>query len=1028
MPSLSALREFKASFDDIGGQKTDLAARDIPFDDLAFPVFEPEPLPKPEAEKPETYNAVPDMETPDISPVDLSGGIDTLDFSAFLGAQPDDLPNPPAETPDVPGSEELYYPEDLLPDFTETPETESDDIFDLSEFDNLDLSAETMPPEDMPLPEDAAPPETTEGFDLGELDDFGLSKDMPLPAETNDGFDLGELDDFGLSDETAPPEEMPPPADDSFDLGELDDFALSEDMPPPADDGFEMGIEETASPEEMTVPESGKNIDLDHIYDGLEIPDEPVMTIPNGDTPADSFENFDLGGGFGTGSDGAAFEGSDPFSFPGLDNILDDTPDMSDAGAAAGFGWSRKRGKSDDVLPPESIDEIKLNDIELGYLQETLNGYPLNLRIACEEIIAEQFVSPEQMQKLIQCLVRGAPARETASLASNILSRSIIIPKSFEKSSGEALESEQASLGYIFAHRFLPIIKIFIIVAVIAASVFYLAYKFVYTPLKADSIYSIGLERISAGEYQRANERFTEAFNIHPKKDWFYKYAEAFRDERQYIYAEQKYDELLRFYPRDKKGVLDYAVLETWYLRNYAKADDILRRQLLDFAPNDYEGLLAAGDNSLAWGEIDPSRYDDARYSYARLLEHYGWTPPVVERMMQYFIRTDNLKEVLPLKAWFEENPKKRPIGAESLAELGGYLLDKQLEEARGVPNEYIDQIEGVRDILLKAVRADVTLPESHYHLARYYHSLNNIHEERVTLETAIRAFDRAKTESVKRLIYRIDTHQRLADLLLIQKEFIPAEENLVKGINLYEDAITRRLITRSPKYGRLYAGLGDLEYFVKTGDMEAAIRYYLRAQQNGWAPPDMQYRMGSAYYQLEDWRNALEYLFAASSELPLNRRILFALGNAALKRGNYFAASGYYSRLLDILESQRNRLPVLLPNDRPEYLELAERLMMARNNAGVASEMLASQTGDRSHLNRALAYYSEAESAWDARTRDPRSMVRSGSTSLPYLNIRNALYPQMNYEPQIFIRIDRDALENSMWEDLVPLTGQDRW
>jgi tetratricopeptide (TPR) repeat protein len=224
-----------------------------------------------------------------------------------------------------------------------------------------------------------------------------------------------------------------------------------------------------------------------------------------------------------------------------------------------------------------------------------------------------------------------------------------------------------------------------------------------------------------------------------------------------------------------------------------------------------------------------------------------------------------------------------------------------------------------------------------------------------------------------------------------------------------------------------LYSGLGDLEYFTKTGDMEAALRFYRRSEQNGYAPPEVQYRMGSAYYQLEDWRNALEYLFTASSSLPLNDRVLFALGNAAFKRGDFFAANGYYNRLINILENQRIRLPSLLPSDRPEYLELAERLMMARNNAGVACEMLAAQTGNRTYQSRALALYAEAERAWDARTRDPTTMIRSGSTPLPYLNIRNALYPRPEYEPQIFIRIDREASENSPWEKLAPLAWLDR-
>jgi tetratricopeptide (TPR) repeat protein len=391
--------------------------------------------------------------------------------------------------------------------------------------------------------------------------------------------------------------------------------------------------------------------------------------------------------------------------------------------------------------------------------------------------------------------------------------------------------------------------------------------------------------------------------------------------------------------------------------------------------------------------------------------------------MMKYFIRTDNLKETLPLYAWFVNNPK-RILPAETMAELGGYLLDKRLEEVRGVPNEYVEQIEGIRDLLLNAVKSNPALPEPHYHLARYYQSLGNIHEERVTLEVAIRAFDAAGEESVRRRMYRIDAHLRYANNLINSREFTPAEEQLVRGINLYEDALSRRLISRSPDYGRLYAGMGDLEYFTKTGDMETALNYYHRSEQNGWSPPEMQYRMGAAYYQLEDWKTALEYLFTASSGLPLNRRLLFALGNAALKRGDYFAAQGYYNRLLDILETQRARLPVLLPNDRPEYLELAERLMMARNNAGVASEALADQTGDRRYRVRAQALYAEADRAWDARTRDPRTMIRSGGIPLPYLNSRNTLYPQSEYEPQIFIRIDRDVLEPSRWEELAPVAA----
>jgi len=163
-----------------------------------------------------------------------------------------------------------------------------------------------------------------------------------------------------------------------------------------------------------------------------------------------------------------------------------------------------------------------------------------------------------------------------------------------------------------------------------------------------------------------------------------------------------------------------------------------------------------------------------------------------------------------------------------------------------------------------------------------------------------------------------------------------------------------------------------------------------------------------------------------------LNRRLLFAIGNAAYQRGDYFAAKGYYDRLLDTLEVQRIRLPVLLPNDNAQFLETGERLMMARNNAGVVNEALANQTGNREYRNKAMFLYAESSRAWDAITRNPDTMRRMNLTESPgapsinlgYLNANNALRPTSGFKPQIFVRIDKDALEPSHWEELAPLGG----
>jgi len=962
----------------------------------------------------------PDQEEPEDEGIDLGGeSRDSVPAPAEADADAD-----------IPGLDDFNVnsidsgASDESPESADAGADADASLPDISDFDGIDLGGES--PDITPA---AAEEPEADDQDLGGIDLGGESIDSAPQAASDDlssdslpDFDLSGGDDLGLPSDSSP-----------SDSSGADDSALDTNFDiPAASDADLSGAGDTAAPDTGTdagaVHEFG-DLGADFASDSIE--------LDTGTGAGAVAEGQESDSGFSGGGD---VFGGDDFSLTGLDDILNKSKVSAPKPVEKKglFGRKKRKEKEEETVKAEdNIDEISLSQEDVDNLLKTLSNYPLNLRITCEELIAEQVILPEQLSKLIRLLVNGAPVRETAAHVEVITGKPVVIPRSFEKSSGAAFEAEQASFAYIFVHNLLPIIRLFTFIALMAGSVMYLSYKFIYIPLKAESLYKRGYERIPEGEYQRANELFHDAFTLHRKKKWFYAYAEAFRDQRRYMLAENKYDELLRYYPRDKKGVLDYAALNTYYLMNYEKANKLLQRELLDYAPNDYDGLLAAGDNFLDWADSNPAkfydRYEDARFSYARLIEQYGWQPQILERMLKYFIRTDNLKETLQLRVWFENDPKKRKLSTPTLAELGGYLLDKQLEKTPGtVPNPYVESIESVRDMLIKAVLQDQYLPESHYHLARYYHNLGNVHEERLTLENAIRAFDLAKQESVKRRLYRVDTHYRYANLLINNKEFFPADEQAVRGIELFEDFLNRNLIPPSAQLGQLYALRGDLEYFVKSGNMEAAIANYKKAETYGYAPPEVQYRMGAAYYQREDWGNALNYLFNASKELPLNRRVLFAMGNAAYQRGDYFAAQGYYNRLLDILEVQRVRLPVLLPNDSVQFLETGERLMMARNNAGVVNEALARQTGNRDYRSKAMVLYAESSRAWDAITRNPETMTRSKLTdssgapsiNLGYLNANNALRPTSGYRPQIFVRIDKDALEPSRWEELAPLGG----
>ncbi|MDR1143733.1 MAG: tetratricopeptide repeat protein [Spirochaetaceae bacterium] len=1008
---------------------------------------------------------------------DFSAGGD-FDFGDLLGGDSGesvlsrDLPDIPGVsesggTVPAEGSEDL--PEDILSGFAEDPEgsfladtetpgsagdagkaelsgTESVPAADFSgiEFPDIDLSQavdmggefrEPQAEPDAAEPEDLTEPETDQpeaeisgaaDFDLGDIGDFDTPEPAgdqaagpePAAAEPEDagmegaGFDIADFGadpDAGFGDTGGFPESMDL-GGETVDVPEPDE----PEAPPEESDG---------SFPDLNIPdfeESGETAD------DAGFPDTGLDAADAGSSGADPFDTFNLGGE--TWTPPAEPLDSPDFSVP-PDDFGDFSLDGIDDTAAPGTGPSRTVPGRTAPAASENIEEIRLSEEEYKRLQDTLSSYPLNLRIACEELIAEQAVAPDLMSALIKLLTRGAPAKETAALAGKILGRAIPVPKGYAKQTGADLEAEQASFGYIFVHSFLPVLRLFGAIAMVALCLGYLGWRFVITPLQAEDLYKKGYTALQSGEYARANELFLQGFGKRRVKNWFYRYAEGFRDERQYIYAERKYDELLRVYPRDKKGALDYAAMETYFRYNYAKADMILRTNILDYAVNDREGLTALAENNLAWGETDPSRYEEARAAYARILEKYGRTDSVLEGMLKYFIRTDQLDEVLPLQAYFMEKPKKRKISVPALAELGGYLLDKKFTGVEGVPDEYVDRIEGIRDVLLRAVKADENYPESYYHLARYYNRYGSTADERQTLERAVRIFDSAREETPKRAACRVDAHRRYGEVLINAKEFFSAEEELIRGVRIYEDARARQVLKTQGEFGRLYADLGDLEFFVKDGDMDAALRFYQEAERNGWSPPEVQYRMGAAHYQNEEWEEALGYFFALTSSMSNNRRLLYALGNTTYMRGNYFAAQGYYNRLMDLLAAERVRFPNLVPGSRPEEQDLAERIMVADNNLGVILETLTRISGDTGYRTRALGLFSESIRAWDVLTRNPESMSRmrpikdlyGPGINLAYLNAQNTLHPEPDYELQLFMRIDRDVLEPSPWESLVP-------
>lgn len=123
-------------------------------------------------------------------------------------------------------------------------------------------------------------------------------------------------------------------------------------------------------------------------------------------------------------------------------------------------------------------------------------------------------------------------------------------------------------------------------------------------------------------------------------------------------------------------------------------------------------------------GGENPSYYEDARRAYARIMKNYGVTDKVLFRMMKYFIRTDDPKEVDALKTRFQVDDEL-VVEPDVYAELAEYQINR-------------NDLDDVKDLLFRAREVDQTLPEIHYQLARFFRKIGDPIEEDKALAQAM--------------------------------------------------------------------------------------------------------------------------------------------------------------------------------------------------------------------------------------------------------------------------------------------------
>lgn len=948
-------------------------------------------------ENPDATEQFKDSSFDDISNLDL----DVPDFSSLDNENSEEIKSPEAEETDKEFSFDGNaidmgegLPEsvsEVKPNKNEEAQSENAQSTENSSSENSSANNVDLNTEDFDLP-DGFLDATSDSISDSNLDSSNSVKEESGVSSENNDFENKNETNENLTEKSEENSEEKSDGTDELLSGfnfNLDDFD---------DDSNSSSDSSTTSDEQQNIEESAPTETFDTSeMEGLDfgIP-ETDAALKQGD--------FELGN-----ANDFSDENSD-FEIPGFSDV--DTVEVGKNGkikVPTKESESKEEEKDSGEIPPNS-----LSDEQYKKFIKNLSSYPLNVRMAVEELIVKNEFTDEAEFGIIQKVLKKVSARSLASELEKMLDVAIPVPRDFERRTAEEYEAYKASFQYQLSNKIIPGAILSVAALVVFFFMFQFVRYFVYSPIRANSLYSQGYKLLESENFPQSETKFIEATKFQLIKKWFFRYAEGYKNHKQYIRAEQMYKNILYFFNHDKKAGLDYAEMEYKDLANYENAEQILLREVLDYHINDADGILMLGDNYLEWAdEKDSSKYDEALKRYAELVQLYGPTDKYLARMMRYYIRTDNLKEVLNSKEHFYPRPKS--LEGQDWTELSGYCLDK-LYGYLAPSDEYLRaKIEDVKEMLVRAVKTDGKSPLPYYNIARYYINTNNSLNAERALVQSLEMFDKTNVIKKKDLYKNIDSYRLLGEIYTNDKEYLKALETFTNGITLYTNSKEGSGLKGTSQVGNLYADLGDIEYFI-SGDYDSALQNYKDAVDIDYDNGKLRYKIGYIQYSKENYSDAIGSFMKAGEDYSDDPNLLLAMGNSLSLRNDNFAAQGYYERLLDQINSYREQHGVLFPQTRSNEAKIVDDYLKASNNLGVTFYRLAQRTGSSAMNAKAMVNFQESLRAWDAVTRNQQTMVRLGGSNLAEQNLKYVTHPVPDFEPAIYTDISKTlSVENGL-------------
>lgn len=818
----------------------------------------------------------------------------------------------------------------------------------------------------------------------------GISAEIPSAAD-DASF---EAEDFVPS---APENSVGEDSGLGFDVSEYDAPASSD-----SDDIFSADFDIGSFGQDSGNSAGGENADIDTSGGMPDFGDLGGVTdFSGGDSPLSDFNPPETGSNLNAADGDFELDMNDDFTIPGFSETDADP-----------YAKKPPKGGLDNVdfsgAMPDPRHRTGLTPEEYKKFKKNLSEYPLNVRIAVEDMIVKNEFKDEVVFELIDKILNKVSARQLAGYLEKILDITLHVPRDFEKRTAEEYAAYKASFKYQLKAKILPAALIGLLAAMILFCVGYLGHQYIVQPLWAEKLYKEGYSLLESDNYPQSEMVFDEALTHKPKKKWFYKYAQGYRAHRQYDRAEKFYKAILQRFDHDKQAGLEYADMQLSDLGDYARAEEILKREVLDYHVNDPDGILALGDTYLEWAtEENPAKFQDAFDQYSLAMRLYGAKNADVyqSRFLRYNIRTDQLHNVLELKEFFY--PREKSLGADDWVEMSGYLMDKLFGELPREQEYLRDKIEDLRDMMLFAIRADPQNPIASYNFSRYLVEVGDHSKALDSLKNTERLFNESASLKNRDVYKQLNNYRLLGEEYLYDREYILAREALTEGINLFEKRQRARKFDGDKNVGAMYADMGNLEYFI-SGDLDGARRNYNAAIQNYMDTPSIRYRVGYIDYSNNDYASALGNFLKASEDGDLDSHTLLALGNTLSLRGDNFTAQSYYGRLLSYLDFQREKYGIVVPQIEANAGDMVETYMKGANNLGVSQFRVSRQSRNSSLNAAALVNFQDSIRYYDALTRNQETMVRLPGSNLAEQNLRYATNPFPDFEPAIYTEIPR--------------------